>query len=130
VCRFRQDSAGINQVNDQVACENVRNVVLTSSNCNWCRYKSNPAAIEQVKDRTYFDSVREHVLTAERAMLYALGFQFYIHHPYYTVLEVVNKLAKHEDPEVSAFWQRLLKEKLQVLLPDYPAISKGCAAIH
>lgn len=66
------------------------------------------------KDKQMTAKLRETVLLGERAMLYTLGFQFYIHHPYYTVLEVVNKLAKSTTSEIAAFWDKMLKKHLQV----------------
>lgn len=81
------------------------------------RFRKDPKHFDLIpeKDKQLTARLREIVLSGELAMLYTLGFQFYIHHPYYTVLEVVNKLATKDcTTESSKFWNSIKNKHLQV----------------
>lgn len=92
--------------------------------CLCYRWRSDAKKQQEIKNPTLFNGLRSAVLLAEHAMLYALGFQFYIYHPYYTVLEVVCKLAKHPDRKVAKFWEVMRgKEELQVWISSCHTIS-------
>ena len=47
-----------------------------------------------MKEARFFAHFREVVLTAERSLLYALGFQLGIHHPYYWITSILTRLSK------------------------------------
>ncbi len=56
----------------------------------------------------FFTSFKEIVLTAERSLLYALGFQMDIRHPYYwstTILRRLGSLPKDGQPGDGPWWQ-------------------------
>ena len=65
---------------------------------NWkdafCRYSDNAEALQNMKEAMFFARFREVVLTAERSLLYALGFQLGIHHPYYWITSILSRLSK------------------------------------
>ena len=56
----------------------------------------------------FFNSFKEIVLTAERSLLYALGFQLDIRHPYYwstTILKRLASLPGDGQPGDGPWWQ-------------------------
>ncbi len=57
----------------------------------------------QLAEPGFHDELREGVLTAERALLYALGFQLNIDHPHYFATHVVAELGR-AGGGVGAFW--------------------------
>ena len=59
-----------------------------------CRYSDNAEALQNMKEALFFAHFREVVLTAERSLLYALGFQLGIHHPYYWITSILTRLSK------------------------------------
>lgn len=59
-----------------------------------CRYSDNAEALRNMKEALFFAHFREVVLTAERSLLYALGFQLGIHHPYYWITSILSRLSK------------------------------------
>ncbi len=73
-----------------------------------CRYKDNPEALKNMQDVQFFNSFKEIVLTAERSLLYALGFQLDIRHPYYwstTILKRLGNLPGTGQPWDGPWWQ-------------------------
>ena len=60
----------------------------------FCRYSDNAEALQNMKEALFFAHFREVVLTAERSLLYALGFQLGIHHPYYWITSILSRLSK------------------------------------
>ena len=56
------------------------------------RYKDNPEALKNMQDVQFFNNFKEIVLTAERSLLYALGFQRDIGHPYYWSTTILRRL--------------------------------------
>jgi hypothetical protein len=78
-----------------------------------CRYSSNQDAMRRVRDRKMFEILRESVLTAERALLYALGFQFRIDHPHGFIRDTVDRFMKMPDP-VGSFWRKFMQKEHMV----------------
>lgn len=68
----------------------------------------------QLADRAYMSSLKEAVLTAERALLYALGFELDLELPHDALMASLALLRKSEDPAVAEFWSR--PEHTQVAL--------------
>ena len=60
----------------------------------FCRYSDNAEALQNMREAQFFARFREVVLTAERSLLYALGFQLGIHHPYYWITSILSRLSK------------------------------------
>ena len=56
-----------------------------------------------MREALFFAHFREVVLTAERSLLYALGFQLGIHHPYYWITSILSRLSKLPG-EDGAWW--------------------------
>ena len=74
----------------------------------FCRYKDNPEALKNMQNVEFFNSFKEIVLTAERSLLYALGFQLDIRHPYYwstTILNRLGSLPSTGQPWDGPWWQ-------------------------
>ncbi len=73
-----------------------------------CRYKQNPEALKNMQNAEFFNSFKEIVLTAERSLLYALGFQLDIRHPYYwstTILKRLGSLPGNGQPGDGPWWR-------------------------
>ncbi|KAK9826444.1 hypothetical protein WJX81_006580 [Elliptochloris bilobata] len=68
------------------------------------RYKDDKKTLGLLSEPKYHEELRESVLTAERALLYALGFQLNIEHPHYFAMRVINDLAR-QDGAVGVFWR-------------------------
>ncbi len=62
--------------------------------CHCGRYKKDAQMLGQLSEPAFHEELRESVLTAERALLYALGFQLNIDHPHYFATHVVSELAR------------------------------------
>jgi len=58
----------------------------------------------QLADKAYMGSLKEAVLTAERALLYALGFELDLELPHDALMASLALLRKSGDPAVAAFW--------------------------
>ena len=70
-----------------------------------------------MSDATFFNQFREIVLTAERSLLYALGFQLDIGHPYYWTSTILKRLSAI--PSVGEDWARYSKRTV-----------RGCAYMY
>ena len=64
-----------------------------------------------MSDATFFNQFREIVLTAERSLLYALGFQLDIGHPYYWTSTILKRLSAI--PGVGEDWARYSKRTVR-----------------
>jgi len=58
----------------------------------------------QLADKAYMSSLKEAVLTAERALLYALGFELDLELPHDALMASLALLRKSEDAGVAEFW--------------------------
>lgn len=67
------------------------------------RYNNNAEALKNMGEVTFFNHFKEIVLTAERALLYTLGFQLGVQHPYYWMRTITKRLA--ELPGDGQFWK-------------------------
>ncbi|CAL8471347.1 g10889 [Coccomyxa elongata] len=68
------------------------------------RYNNSPEALKSLKDPQVADTLRESILTAERALLYALGFQFSIDHPQVFIRDTLDRFSAMPEP-VGSFWR-------------------------
>ncbi len=78
---------------------------------NLRRYKQNLEALKNMSDTAFFNQFREIVLTAERSLLYALGFQLDIGHPYYWTSTILKRLSAV--PSVGEDWERYSKRTVR-----------------
>ena len=49
--------------------------------CFSTRYRAHPEALRRFADKAFTEAMRERLFVAERALLYALGFDFNVGHP-------------------------------------------------
>lgn len=84
-----------------------------------------------IKDRKVFEILRDSVLTAERALLYALGFQFRIDHPHGFIRDVTTRFRKMPDP-VGSYWNVFMQKeqivRFPLFLPPSLSISQASSA--
>jgi hypothetical protein len=67
------------------------------------RYNNNPEVLKTAREPHIVATLREAILTAERALLYALGFQFSIDHPQVFIRDTLDRFSAMPDP-VGKFW--------------------------
>ncbi len=75
------------------------------------RYFNSPAVLKTMKDPEIASAMKEAILTAERALLYALGFQFTIDHPQVFIRDTLDRFSALPDPE-GEYWRHFKKEKV------------------
>lgn len=68
---------------------NLNHVITTTYQL---RCKRDPQARNKLKDQVFFDKLREQVLFAETMVLYAMGFDLNVRHPYNDVIKYLKEL--------------------------------------
>ena len=81
----------------------------------------------------FFTHFKEIVLTAERSLLYALGFQMDIRHPYYwstTILRRLGNLPGDGQPGTGPWWQEYFQKTVTCSTVLSVSCTPGSDAMH
>lgn len=73
--------------------------------CHSMRYKKNSDKQAQFKDPSYVEKLKDDVLTAERAILYAIGFDFNVELPHSYIIKKLDNLGILKNPNFKQFVQ-------------------------
>eukprot|EP00884_Botryococcus_braunii_P019213 jgi/Botrbrau1/5976/Bobra.104_1s0007.2 len=102
--------------------------------CFEVRYSRRPKELEKLADAGVMDLLRERIVVGERALVYAINFDFNVRHPYKVAMQVIDHFKLHILPDLppdvklqQVVWNMINDSYRSLLALEYTAEDLGVA---